>query len=162
MVLAEIVENFVNLEWVPQPSLDDRRPRQNQIIENPIRHLNVIRSTSLLPLAPTRAIQQLMREGEEQHVSVVSVVSVWTEYINRWRSLQNLYKDCGWGTEGYDGEELERRRGELFERLEVLEKQGHDARRNAQAQRGDVGTARESIKTARQSFWAENAGANAM
>jgi hypothetical protein len=156
------VENFVNLEWVPQPSLDDRRPRQNQIIENPTRHLNVMRSTNLLPLAPATAIQQLMREGEEQNISVVSVVSVWTECMNHWRSLQNLYKDCEWGTEGYDGEELERRRGELFGRLEVIEKQGHNARRDAQTQRGDVGTARESIKTASQLFWAENAGANAM
>jgi hypothetical protein len=146
----------MRLEWVPQPSLDNRMPPENHIIDNPIRHLNAMRRNDPLALDPASAIEHLRRDGVEQNVLV------WSEYVNRWRSLQNLYKDCQWGTENYDGEELGRRRDELFGGLEDLEKQWHDARRIAQLQREDVWTAREGIIAARQSFWAESAGANAV
>jgi hypothetical protein len=76
--------------------------------------------------------------------------------------LQNLYKDRGWGSENYDGEEMEGKREELFGRLEKLEKQAHNSRRIAQAQMGDVGAAKEDLTAARPLFWAENADANAM
>ncbi|CAO2655642.1 Nn.00g044450.m01.CDS01 [Neocucurbitaria sp. VM-36] len=147
VILAEIVENFTNLEWVPY--FDDTTPRSREIIENPICFQNVLPGGIRLPLDPALAIDQLRRELGEQSVPALR------EGINRWRSLQKLYEDCGWGTESYDGEEFGRRRRDWFEKLKELEKQGRLARRMAQAQR-------EELKVAREAFWAESAGANAV
>jgi hypothetical protein len=137
-------------------NLDNRRARSNMVSENPIRRLFAQCRGTQLPLEPRLAIEQLRLELGEQSVSG------WREPINRWKSMQKLYEDCGWGTEKYDGEELVKRREEMFKRLSEVERRTHGARRRVLAHGGDVEAARREMTVARESFWAEYAGANAV
>lgn len=98
---------------------------------------------------PTLAIDKVRRELGEPSVLALR------KGINRWRSVQKLYQDCGWGTERYDGEELERRAREWFGKWEDLEKQSRFARGGTAAQMEDI---RETM----EAFMAESAGANAV
>jgi hypothetical protein len=147
MLLAEIVERFTSLDWVP--FFDNTTSHSYKIIENPIHFQNIFPGGIRLPLEPTLAIAQLRRELGEQSVLALR------EDINRWRSLQKLYQDCGWGTEGYDGEEFESRRREWSVELMELEKQSRLAQFTSEAQR-------EDIRVIRGAFWAVKAGPSAV
>jgi hypothetical protein len=154
-----MVELLTNLEWVPSidvnSKINSKMPPSNQIIENPIRYMYVRLKTLQLPFDPALAIVQLrLKYGER-------AVSGWKQMINRWRTFQNLYQDCGWGTERYDGEEFERRRKELFERMKWVEQRTRMSRLVVRENLG-IAKATETIATEKELFWAEHAGANAV
>jgi hypothetical protein len=127
----------------------------NQILENPIRYMYIRLKDLQLPSDPASAIVQLRLEYGEQ------AVSGWKWLINRWRTFQSLYQDCGWGTEKYDGEEFERRRLDLFERMKWMEQQTRISRFAARENSGNA-KAREAVAVERELFWAEHAGVNAV
>jgi hypothetical protein len=52
--------------------------------------------------------------------------------INRWRSWQKMYRDCGWGGERFDGDAFERKRSEFIHLLDGLETLEQHARRPKQ------------------------------
>jgi hypothetical protein len=147
VVLAQIVQKFTSLDWVPY--FDESSPNSRGIIENPICFRNSVSGTVQLPLEAELAITQLRRESTEQNVSALRVE------INRWRSLQKLYQDCGWNTSGYDATELEERRRQWFGRLKELERQCRVARCISEAER-------EELTMARERSWINSAGANAI
>jgi hypothetical protein len=154
-----MVELLTNLEWVPFIDVNCvtncKMPPSNRILENPISYMYTRLKDLQLPSDPALAIVQLRLEYGEQ------AVSGWKLLINRWRTFQNLYQDCGWGTERYDGEEFERRRLELSERMKWVDEQTRISRLVARAHLGHV-KAREARAVERELFWAEHAGANAV
>lgn len=80
--------------------------------------------------------------------------------LNRWRALQKLYRDCGWGTEGaFDGEEFERRRLAFVTREKALEWKwikhgGHPRPTDTEEQQRRRG----EINREWDEFWRESAG----
>jgi hypothetical protein len=102
-----------------------------------------------LPADALTAVAKVRHELGEQESSVLRGC------INRWRSIQRLYHHCGWFTENYDAQEFQLRRAEWFRRLKELDRQGRLARRMSEIQR-------EELRKARDAFWIESAGANAV
>ena len=84
--------------------------------------------------------------------------------LNRWRALQKMYRDCGWGAAEADffGEDFERRRLNWIPRAKDVEWKCMKDRR-----RGDPSTEgqrrrREEVMTEWDAFWRESAGDNAV
>jgi hypothetical protein len=92
---------------------------------------------------------QVRLDGSEK------VVATLREAVNRWRSLQVLYRKAGWGTERYDPGEFEMLRREWLGSLEQFERQGRLARRRSAAQS-------EEVRLAKEAFLTESAGENAV
>jgi hypothetical protein len=103
-----------------------------------------------LPTDQTLAVAQIRRDLGEQ-----SVLFILREEINRWRLLQMLYRNSGWGTERYNPEQFGDTRREWFGKLKELDKQRRLARRRS-------GARREELRVAREAFWFEKAGTNAV
>jgi hypothetical protein len=131
-VLAEIVESFMSLEWVPQPRFDNRMRPENQIIDNPIRHLHAMRRSNPLPLEPASAIEHLRRDGVKQNVLVGQSMLIAGDLCRIYTSTVNgaqritMVKNWGgggvsclgdwmiWRSKGTMRDELFRRRGEMW------------------------------------------------
>jgi hypothetical protein len=108
-VFGEILGKFNSLEWVLY--FDEASPNSRRILENPICLQNMVAGGIRLPRDPALAVAQV-RRNESEHV-----VSKLREAINRWRSLQMLYRQTGWGTERYDSREFEILRREWLGKL---------------------------------------------
>ena len=141
--LAGIVAKLTTLEWVPY--FNSTKPKSREILENPLIFQNIVPGGMQLPTDPRSAIEQLQSSGQN--------VSTLRDSVNRWRSFQKLYQDCGWGIDTFDGGEFERRRQEWCARLDDLDRQKRIARRMSEAQR-------EALRLATERFWAESADSN--
>lgn len=146
-VLGEILGKFNSLDWVPH--FDESSPGSRRILENPICLQNTVFGGVCLRTDPALDMSQVIRDGSEK------VVATLREAVNRWRSLQVLYRKAGWGTDRYVPEEFEALRREWLGRLEQFERQGRLARRRSAAQS-------EEIRLAKEVFLAESAGVNAV
>ncbi|CAI6336705.1 unnamed protein product [Periconia digitata] len=165
VVLSGIVSSFKNLAWVPHISSLDQvgdTPRMREILENPVLVGNMLPGFIRLSEDPAQAIQEL--DGPYQ--------TQMRMRVNRWKAIQKLYRDCRWGTDGFDGEEFGRIRAEwLREEREgkqlarqsrvarlMANQWGFDISERNRKQNGQIAPDREWEMT----FWTEKAGVDAV
>lgn len=137
------------MEWVPYYDADDHDdPPARQIVQDPINIWNLFPTAPRLPRDTSAAIQHLrQRFGPEGADGL-------RESINRWRALQKLFRDCGWGTKNFDGEEFERKRAEFIaaeKEMEELFPQSNERLLSA-----------EELSSTWNNFWMQTAGENAV
>jgi hypothetical protein len=53
------------------------------------------------------------------------------EQTNILRAFQKMYRDCGWGTDGFDGELFDQKRTQFLREFEELEERKHYAQRQS-------------------------------
>lgn len=153
IVLQELVARFESLEWVPYFDADNDRkePPARQIVQDPIVTQNKFPGGIRLPLDPAAAIQHLGQELGQESVNSLQ------HSINRWRVLQKLYRESGWGTKMFDGDAFERKRADFIKALRKLENIQRRARYQlpAQQQMNADGLSTQSVE-----FWEQWAGEN--
>ena len=124
------------------------------IIENRISFQNVMTEGRRLPTNPEEAIEELMLDSGVENAFLVAL----KQDINRWRAFQNLYVDCGWGTDDYDSEKFKKRRGDWWTEYadigDQVELKSHDF--------SGMEKREAEIAERRARFWFEKAGAKAV
>jgi hypothetical protein len=115
--LDEIIEKFENLEWVPYLDPDDAEgPPGRQIIEDPVLFLRAYGARLGFMVPPFASAAEMRGMNQTQREEVGDSLR---RRINRWRALQKMYRDCGWGGPDFDGEGFEKRRREYVRVLEA-------------------------------------------
>lgn len=160
-LFAEMVEKLQSLECVPFFDPDGwERPPAREIVENPLIFQNFWPGGIRVPMDPVLAVEKVRRElGQES-------ADETRRQINRWRALQKMYRDCGWGTEAFDGELLERRRADWAKEAKEVEKQRWcflfaPALETAEQQTLQQELRRE-FNQRWEMFWTESAGGDAV
>jgi hypothetical protein len=114
-----------SLEWTPyyDPREEDGYdPPARKIMEDPTVMQNLFPGGIRLPSEATAAIQSMRKQDSSDGADELR------RSINRLRAWQKIYRDCGWGSDNFDGEAFERKRVHYVEALEELEELEADAR----------------------------------
>jgi hypothetical protein len=154
-VLSEMVVKLQTLEWVPlyNPSQEgDSDPPAREIIENPLIFQNIWPGGIRMPVEPTEAIASLRQTSDE------NVLNDMRQQINRWRALQKLYRDCGWGSESFDGEAFEVKRVDWIRVQDVLGREREEYMFSPVHQTDQHQLLRQQVEDRWHTFWTESAG----
>ena len=137
------------MEWVPYYDANDHDdPPARQIVQDPIIVWNLFPAAIRLPLDTSAAIQHLTQEFGPGSADDLR------GSINRWRALQKLYRDCGWGTENFDGEAFERKRAEFIAMRKEMDM--------LFPRHGERILSAEEFSSTWNSFWVQTTGENAV
>jgi hypothetical protein len=133
-----MIAKFQGLEWIPSynPREEDQGqdPPSRTIIEDPVVFLHTFGSVLGFVRAPFASSAAIQEMNATYHPDVGDDLR---RRINRWRSWQKMYRDCGWGGVRFDGDAFERKRSEfvrVLDELETLEQDAQHPKRSRDAQ----------------------------
>ena len=137
---------------------DGDTPPSREIVENPLIFLNIWPGGVRLPMDNVQVT--LAQTGQSGPDSVGSL----RHQFNRWRALQKMYRDCGWGAAetDFDGENFERMRLDWVLRAKRLAWECMKARRQGDPSTEEQRRRREEITGEWDAFWRESAGDDAV
>lgn len=169
--MEEIIGKVTGLEWVPlyNPA-DAHEVPVRELVDTPAFMANEwatgVRAWTggrvTVPLDDDAAFLAISREflGSESSMDNLR----WQ--INRWRSLQKLYRDAGWNSDypdsnRFDGDAFERTRANWLQRLKFIEDEYYDSEQvtwQGRPLREEDQLRLDEAKERLEAFWAESAG----